>query len=1210
MAQFAIPIAIALVATAAVFILTKPAGQNQRGPRIGDLKVTDSAYGKSIPILRGMGRVGGNIIQASDLREIAHTKKVSGGKGGGSSSKQTSYTAEVDFAMVIGEGEIDKILRIWFDGKIVYDITGTEGLVKKPGLNFRFYPGSETQLPDPLIEALVGEDLAPAYRGTAYIVFDKLQLADYGNRPPQVTVEYAELSTPLQLYKELQGEPGFVSISQSQALGINDDTRKGYYLSFATPSFTNNLENTLLVEFDLDSMIVTRSRLLSDIFEDNNFTANSISVDQYLGVGKYDNRMYLGLNGFHGSTNPNNPALHMIAAIDLTTFGSDPSSSIFSGDVDDVIAITFDSSWSFDSQPLYDDAFILLTHRSSMLQVQTFSLLGEEVIFNVFVSPNNTMAIVQDGLVVAVSNAVFGLPFSQWRQTFATIGEIGTNASDVWLVVGGNQTEGYPSGSSELTTPVCIGKVTLSPDAMLGYMVTSFVTMSLSDVNSSAVAFGPQRHLVYIQADDSLLMFIETYDAFTVPGYVDPDTRKLFAVKWNDGVIWSKEVPAINISTSLSGSGDPLVQQLTNLSPTALGQIFQYTSGTGSVIELNIVDGSYNTLGFTAAGTFSEFAVSQYNAPAEESIITRSSLGLVKIYLNRAGGANVPVADIVRQLSLRAGLTEDEFDVTGITGDDFYVGGFQATKPSSARANIEPLEVAFSFYSVESDYKIKFIPKDGAIAPVNITERFLVHNKDSELLEEKRIQELDLPAYVGITFMDQNRDYNTGTVPVRRPSNPSATMLSDNRLEIELPLVWDYVSVKRVAQRSLYSAWQERVNYKGQIAWDYLWVDPGEEINVVMDNGVQLLQRIQKQSIGADLTMEVENVSSDVATYNSTIEGVGGVTPIRKPFSQSVKSRIFILDMPLLSDTHNPAAGMSMEYYGMAGYGADDWRGAIMFKSPDNLTWTEITDTVVETVYGTLANAMPDNLEPFATDHTLELDVYMVTGEDQIASITYEQFVAGGNMAAVVKYNGEIEVIQFQTVEALGDGHFKLTDIARGRRGTNVFCGGHQTSEVFILLTTDEAIVRTIPIEEIGSPFYFRAVTLGTLFQDALITSSTTQGNDLKPYMPTHMTAEVVATDIQFNWVRNTRLGGALMDGTGTVPLSEDAELYDLEIYSAPGGTLKRTFSGLTSPTKLYLNADIVTDFGSIPANITFKLYQISALVGRGLSRELTVEVL
>lgn len=51
----------------------------------------------------------------------------------------------------------------------------------------RIYPGSETQMPDPVIIADQGADAAPAYRGTAYMVIENLLLP--GGQLPNVTVE-------------------------------------------------------------------------------------------------------------------------------------------------------------------------------------------------------------------------------------------------------------------------------------------------------------------------------------------------------------------------------------------------------------------------------------------------------------------------------------------------------------------------------------------------------------------------------------------------------------------------------------------------------------------------------------------------------------------------------------------------------------------------------------------------------------------------------------------------------------------------------------------------------------------------------------------------------------------------------------------------------------------------------------------------------------
>ncbi|RZJ90037.1 MAG: hypothetical protein EON88_19025, partial [Brevundimonas sp.] len=55
------------------------------------------------------------------------------------------------------------------------------------GVTMRVHRGAEDQAPDPLIEAIEGE--APAYRGTAYVVFEDLVLDAFGDRPPQLSFE-------------------------------------------------------------------------------------------------------------------------------------------------------------------------------------------------------------------------------------------------------------------------------------------------------------------------------------------------------------------------------------------------------------------------------------------------------------------------------------------------------------------------------------------------------------------------------------------------------------------------------------------------------------------------------------------------------------------------------------------------------------------------------------------------------------------------------------------------------------------------------------------------------------------------------------------------------------------------------------------------------------------------------------------------------------
>ena len=154
-------------------------GQARQGPRLRELQVQLSSYGAQIPKLFGTMRVAGTVIWATDLREAASTS----GKGAGR-TMQFSYSAS--FAVALSGRPIRGIRRIWAEGKL---LRGAAGDWKTRTGGFRWYPGDEAQMPDPLIASRVGIADAPAYRGIAYAVFEDLALADFGNRIPSLTFE-------------------------------------------------------------------------------------------------------------------------------------------------------------------------------------------------------------------------------------------------------------------------------------------------------------------------------------------------------------------------------------------------------------------------------------------------------------------------------------------------------------------------------------------------------------------------------------------------------------------------------------------------------------------------------------------------------------------------------------------------------------------------------------------------------------------------------------------------------------------------------------------------------------------------------------------------------------------------------------------------------------------------------------------------------------
>ena len=145
------------------------------GPRLASAQVLTAEDGAPVPRLYGTARLGATLIWATRFQEVKETSR-QGSKGG---AKVTSYTYYANAAFGLCEGPVAGIRRVWADGR---ELDLEE-------VTMRLHRGTEDQAPDPLIEAKQGEGNAPAYRGTAYVVFERLPLDDFGNRLPQMQFE-------------------------------------------------------------------------------------------------------------------------------------------------------------------------------------------------------------------------------------------------------------------------------------------------------------------------------------------------------------------------------------------------------------------------------------------------------------------------------------------------------------------------------------------------------------------------------------------------------------------------------------------------------------------------------------------------------------------------------------------------------------------------------------------------------------------------------------------------------------------------------------------------------------------------------------------------------------------------------------------------------------------------------------------------------------
>lgn len=298
------------IGSAAGGLLLSHKGVETRSPTLTDLRPQSSEYGRPIPIIYGTVGLGGNVIWAADLIAVETTTQTDVGKGGGNTISSTSTAYYANFAVLVGEGELD-VGRIWAgpEKRLIYDGTTLEGGT------LRIYNGNETQVPDPLIEAALGVGNVPAYRGYCYLVFEKFPLHNDGNMIPFLTVEAGSRGghPPLPVYLGNAAVPENGSaivyatydpvnrnvwslephlFGSTVEVRVNSDTTQQQVKSFSVPVVGNNFTAFAISYIppttDKGGLIVATGESFGD-FKDVSyiFSANDLSAATDIYVGPY-----------------------------------------------------------------------------------------------------------------------------------------------------------------------------------------------------------------------------------------------------------------------------------------------------------------------------------------------------------------------------------------------------------------------------------------------------------------------------------------------------------------------------------------------------------------------------------------------------------------------------------------------------------------------------------------------------------------------------------------------------------------------------------------------------------------------------------------------------------------------------------------------------------------------------------------------------------
>jgi hypothetical protein len=272
------------------------------------------------------------------------------------------------------------------------------------------------------------------------------------------------------------------------------------------------------------------------------------------------------------------------------------------------------------------------------------------------------------------------------------------------------------------------------------------------------------------------------------------------------------------------------------------------------------------------------------------------------------------------------------------------------------------------------------------------------------------------------------------------------------------------------------------------------------------------------------------------------------------------------------------------------------WPGCQVYVSVDSGTTYSVAFNVPppESVLGVTTDALADFAGGNIPDEISSVNVELTHGS--LSSTTFSGLLSGANAAVI----GD-EILFFRDATLEVDGSYTLRGFLRGRRGSEYAMPLHAAGERFVLVDMARMVRVAQSTADIGIPKLYKPVSAGRTLALTASQTFTNEGTGLKPYAPVHLGGGRDASgNLTINWVRRNRISAEWRDSVD-VPNSETSESYVVEIYDDDEYTsVLRTITGLSSPTTSYSAANQTTDFGSPQSTIYFKVYQLSAVIGRG----------
>lgn len=482
-------------------------------------------------------------------------------------------------------------------------------------------------------------------------------------------------------------------------------------------------------------------------------------------------------------------------------------------------------------------------------------------------------------------------------------------------------------------------------------------------------------------------------------------------------------------------------------------------------------------------------------------------------------------------------------DISTTALNDDALRGYALTSESTCYDALKPLLPAFGRDCADIAGQIRFYQRSQTMR-ASITQSEMGAHAYGEGAPEpflfRRATDLDLPRETGLTFSDPDRNYQANTATSQRIEGSAKSNVAVN-----LPLV---LSADEGASAAALMHWD---SWLGRTSINFALTDAWLSLSVGMAYGIPFADqtipyRVVRRLRGANGIIEVEALSDESVTYTANIAGTSGEPPDDDStlFEDTIP---VLIDGPILSDDHDDYGF----YVAMAG-SAPGWPRGRVEATGNGTVWASIADgpdeAVIGAVTGTLAAGSTTGLDD-TLDTTTTLTVVLQHSGMTLEGATDAELDGWKNLAFVGK-NGDGEYLQFKTATFVSGTTWNLTNLRRGRRGTDWAIGTHASGEEFVLLQ-GAGIFRVVYTNETewGDPLQVRGVTLHQDEDDAAIENFTNTGEGKRPFSPVNVEGTWDGSDnLTVTWDSRSRMFA------GGLGIDDNAE-WDIEFDGSPDHT-------------------------------------------------------